>query len=201
MFNNENHTWAIRFRSREMQALEEAIDIFGPSVQALVRRVLSGAGSSEDVEECVSDVFWAAWHDIESYDENRASFRTWLLVLTKYKALDLRRKLIRRCDEITMLGEVAEIRSPYSTEYHVISRESSRELIGFVRGMSEPDRSLFWRRYFYYESLDELAALFDLSKKAIESRLYRCRLALKQKLGLTETETKTETKEALNNGK
>lgn len=197
MFNNENHTWAKRFKNRDMLALEEAIDVFGPSVQALVRRVLSGAGSSEDVEECVSDVFWAAWHNIESYEESRASFRTWLLVLTKYKALDLRRKLIRRGGEITMLREVDEIRSQYSTEHHVISRESSRELIGFVRGMSEPDRSLFWHRYFYYESLDELAALFGLSKKAIESRLYRCRMALKQVLRLADSETKEE----LNNGK
>ncbi|SFL06322.1 RNA polymerase sigma-70 factor, ECF subfamily [Paenibacillus sp. 1_12] len=196
MFNNENHTWAKRFISRDKQALEEAIDAFGPSIQTLVKRVLSGAGSAEDAEECVSDVFLAAWHNIEKYEESRASFRTWLLVLSKYKALDLRRKLLRHGDEIIMLRDVEAIQSQCSTEQHALSQESTREIITFVRRMSEPDRSLFWRRYFYYESLDELAAMFGLTKKAIESRLYRCRTALKQALGLTDAE-----KRGINNGR
>ncbi|MFF2886100.1 sigma-70 family RNA polymerase sigma factor [Paenibacillus sp. NPDC057967] len=188
MFKKETHMWAKRFKSRDKHALEEAIDAFGPSIQALVTRVLSGAGREEDVEECVSDVFLAAWHNIESYDEDRASFRTWLLVLAKYKALDLRRKLLRPGSERMMLRDVEAIQSQLSTEQHALSRESTQEVIDFVRRMSEPDRSLFWRRYFYYESLDELAAMFGLTKKAIESRLYRCRTALKKQLGLTDAE-------------
>lgn len=186
--NNEDHQWVKRFKSRDKHALEEAIDLSGPSVQALVKRVLSGAGSFEDVEECVSDAFLAAWHNIESYEESRASFRTWLLVLSKYKALDLRRKLLHPGTEVTRLRDVESLHSPNPTEQNVLSRESTRELIDFVRRMSEPDRSLFWRRYFYYENLDELAAMFGLTKKAIESRLYRCRIALKKALGLTDAE-------------
>jgi RNA polymerase sigma-70 factor (ECF subfamily) len=186
--NNEDHQWVKRFKSRDKHTLEEAIDLFGPSVQALVRRVLSGTGSIEDVEECVSDVFLAAWHHIERYEESRSSFRTWLLVLSKYKALDLRRKLLRPGTEVTRLRDVESLHSPNPTEQNVLSRESTRELIDFVRRMSEPDRSLFWRRYFYYENLDELVAIFGLTKKAIESRLYRCRIALKQALGRTDAE-------------
>ncbi|UJF31488.1 sigma-70 family RNA polymerase sigma factor [Paenibacillus hexagrammi] len=159
--------------------------------------MLSGAGSAEDVEECVSDVFLAAWHSIESYEESRASFRTWLLVLSKYKALDLSRKLLRPGAELMMLRDVeSTIQTQYSAEQHALSRESARELIEFVKMMGEPDRSLFWRRYFYYESLDELAMMFGLTKKAIESRLYRCRTALKQALGLADAE-----KRGINHGR
>ncbi|MFF2483802.1 sigma-70 family RNA polymerase sigma factor [Paenibacillus sp. NPDC058071] len=188
MFKDENRKWVKGFKSRDKRVLEEAIDILGPSVHALVRRVLSGAGSAEDAEECVSDVFMAAWQSIENYEESRASFRTWLLVLTKYKALDLRRKLLRNGGERLMLQDAEALQSPCSTEQHALARESNREVIDFVQKMSEPDRSLFWRRYFYYESLDELAATFGLTKKAIEGRLYRSRNALKQALGLSETE-------------
>lgn len=91
-----------------------------------------------------------------------------------------------------MLRDAEAIHSQCSTEQHALSRESARELVDFVRRMGEPDRSLFWRRYFYYESLDELTEKFGLTKKAIESRLYRCRISLKQALGLTDAEKKGE---------
>jgi hypothetical protein len=80
----EDETWARRFRGGDTQALEEAIGEFGPSMQALVSRVLAGAGSGEDAEECVSDAFLAAWHGIDRYDRSKGSFRTWLLLLAKY---------------------------------------------------------------------------------------------------------------------
>lgn len=110
MDKEENRNWADRFKNRDMHALGEAIDVLGPSVQSLVRRVLSGAGSAEDVEECVSDVFLAAWHNIASYDESRASFRTWLFILAKYKALDLRRKLLRPEEISIALPDVGDER-------------------------------------------------------------------------------------------
>ncbi|WP_281885118.1 sigma-70 family RNA polymerase sigma factor [Paenibacillus sp. YYML68] len=184
MLNKESLSWAQRFESRDERALEEAIDEWGPSVLALVRRVMSGMGSEEDVEECGSDVFWTAWHHIDRYDADRASFRTWLLLIAKYKALDSRRKLMRQEEERITLREAELIPGGTCTEQRALSREFTQELLACVVKMSEPDRSLFWRRYFYYDSLDELAAMFNLTKKAVEGRLYRCRVMMKQALGL-----------------
>ncbi|MEK5024657.1 sigma-70 family RNA polymerase sigma factor [Paenibacillus sp. FSL M7-1046] len=186
---NDSLAWAGRFINKDKKALAEAIDFFGPDVQRLVRRILSGTGSAEDVEECVSDVFMAAWTGISRYEPERASFRTWLFLLAKYKALDLRRKLLRRGGT----GEAdasRAARNEISAEQEVLSRETASELFGCMQQMGEPDRSLFLRRYFLYESLDQLAQTFSLSKKAVESRLYRCRTLLKQKLGLSESQGK-----------
>jgi RNA polymerase sigma-70 factor, ECF subfamily len=186
---NDSLAWAGRFKNKDKKALAEAIDLFGPDVQRLVRRILSGTGSAEDVEECVSDVFMAAWSGISRYEPERASFRTWLFLLAKYKALDLRRKLLRRggTGEADASGATW---NEISAEQEVLSRETASELIGCVQQMGEPDRSLFLRRYFLYESLDQLAQTFSLSKKAVESRLYRCRTLLKQALGLSESQGK-----------
>lgn len=192
-YDDDNHQWAKRFLSRDKRALEEAIDVFGPSVHSLVKRILAGVGSLEDAEECASDVFLTAWHSIERYEAARASFRTWLLLIAKYKSLDVRRKLLRRQDS-ALLNDAEEVRSERSAEQEALSRESTRELIAYVQRMGEPDRSLFWRRYFLYEGLDELASAFGLTKKAVENRLYRCRTALKQFLTLTETEREEEMK-------
>jgi RNA polymerase sigma-70 factor (ECF subfamily) len=188
----EDETWARRFRGGDTQALEEAIGEFGPSMQALVSRVLAGAGSGEDAEECVSDAFLAAWHGIDRYDRSKGSFRTWLLLLAKYKALDRRRQLLRQAEKTELKENV--VTSGESTEREALDRETARELIRFVRELEEPDRSLFWRRYFQYEGLEQLAHAFGLTKKAVENRLYRCRTALKLALRLPDAEERNDDK-------
>lgn len=173
-----------RIRKRDTRALEEAIDAYGLALKALVTRILSGRGSAEDAEECVSDAFLAAWHDIDKYDGQRGSFRTWLYTIAKYKALDKRRQISRLANAAS-LQEDTYIAGA-SAEQQAMSSETERELIDLIRKFGEPDRSLFWQRYFYYEELEHLAQLFGLTKKAVENRLYRCRVALRQALHMTE---------------
>lgn len=177
--------WPGRFSAKDKQALAEAMNEYGTDVLRLVKRILAGCGRAEDAEECVSDVFLAAWNHIGQYDPERASFRTWILILAKYKALDLRRKLQPGLGR-TISGEAIPVQSSSNTEQEILRREAAEELLHHIGQLQEPDRSLFLRRYYLYESLDELAEAFDLTKKAVENRLYRCRTILKQALQQTE---------------
>lgn len=177
--------WPARFRDKDKLALAEAMDEYGTDVLRLVKRILAGCGRAEDADECVSDVFLAAWNDIGRYDPERASFRTWILILAKYKALDLRRKLQPGLGR-TMSEEALPVQSSSNTEQEILRREAAEELLHHIGQLQEPDRSLFLRRYYLYESLDELAEAFDITKKAVENRLYRCRTILKQALQQTE---------------
>lgn len=177
--------WPGRFRDQDKQALAEAMDDYGTDVLRLVKRILAGCGRAEDAEECVSDVFLAAWNNIERYDPERASFRTWILILAKYKALDLRRKLQPGLGR-TISEEAVPVQSSSNTEQEILRREAAEELLHHIGQLQEPDRSLFLRRYYLYESLDELAEAFGFTKKAVENRLYRCRTILKQALQQTE---------------
>ncbi|MEK4003094.1 sigma-70 family RNA polymerase sigma factor [Paenibacillus sp. FSL H3-0333] len=180
-------SWPGRFSRGDKQALADVMDYYGTDVLRLVKRILGGCGRAEDAEECVSDVFLAAWNNIERYDPVRASFRTWIFLLAKYKALDLRRKL-----QSELGGRIEEtaldIQSGNNTEQEILQRESAGELLRHIGQLHEPDRSLLLRRYYLYESLDELAAAFGLSKKAVENRLYRCRIILKQAMQQTDQE-------------
>ncbi|WP_342476726.1 sigma-70 family RNA polymerase sigma factor [Paenibacillus sp. FSL H7-0350] len=177
-------SWPGRFSRGDKQALADAMDYYGTDVLRLVKRILGGCGRAEDAEECVSDVFLAAWNNIGQYDPDRASFRTWILILAKYKALNLRRKLQPGLDQ-TMGQAAIPVRSSSNTEQEILRREAAEELLHHIKQLQEPDRSLFLRRYYLYESLDELAEAFDLTKKAVENRLYRCRTILKQTLQQT----------------
>ncbi|OPA79022.1 RNA polymerase subunit sigma-70 [Paenibacillus selenitireducens] len=160
-------------------ALEFLMNAYANVVYGLIQRILGGLAQKEDIEECVSDVFVAAWNRIDEYDRSKAIFKTWLLILAKYKALDYRRKLIKQ--NITLSLEV-DPAALHETEDVILSKEATQVTMGIIDSFPEPDRSLFYRRYFYYEKLDVLALQYGLTKKAIESRLYRCRTLLRQQL-------------------
>lgn len=117
-------SWPGRFSRGDKQALADVMDYYGTDVLRLVKRILGGCGRAEDAEECVSDVFLAAWNNIERYDPVRASFRTWIFLLAKYKALDLRRKL-----QSELGGRIEEtaldIQSGNNTEQEILQRESA----------------------------------------------------------------------------
>ncbi|WP_214627712.1 sigma-70 family RNA polymerase sigma factor [Paenibacillus agaridevorans] len=168
-------------RHRLPSGLGSLMEKYGDVVYGLVRRVLAGAGRTEDVEECVSDVFLAAWKRIDEYDMTKGTLRTWLLILAKYAALDTRRKLLRHQVMQSFDGHAAA--PGESVEEKVITKEASAELLALVNALPEPDKSLFYRRYFFYESIEQISQGLNLTVKAVESRLYRLRKWFKAKLG------------------
>src|SRR6267154_775582 len=87
---------AQRLLERDPDALETLISRYSREVFYFIRLVLDGVGFAQDAEECVNDLFVAVWQEIDSFDPERGTLRTWLTMRAKYIALDRRRHLIRR---------------------------------------------------------------------------------------------------------
>jgi RNA polymerase sigma-70 factor, ECF subfamily len=166
-------------RSQCPSALEQLMDRYGNSVYGLVSRILAGIGQTEDMEECVSDVFLATWKRIEQYDAEKGSLRTWILLLAKYLALDARRKLLRQPGMEEFIDKVSR---GQSLEETVLTKEAMVEMTAWANSLPDPDRTIFYRRYYYYESVEQIAIELKLTSKAVENRLYRLRKSLKSSL-------------------
>lgn len=67
------------------QALSELYDRFSANLLALARRVLH---STEDAEEVLQEVFIHAWNRADRYDPARSSVSTWLVLITRSRAID-----------------------------------------------------------------------------------------------------------------
>ncbi|MCC3376752.1 sigma-70 family RNA polymerase sigma factor [Cohnella sp. REN36] len=171
-----------RLRLGETAALAALMDAYGADVYRLVGRVLQGAGSKEDVEECASDVYVGAWRRIAEYDAARGTLRTWLLILAKYRALDARRRLLRE-RRVHPLDGSPEPQAPEDTERAVLRKAELECLVRAVDDLGALDRTLFYRAYFYYESQEAIARDLGLTRKAVENRLRRLRERLKTRLG------------------
>lgn len=170
---------ALRLKERDPAALEILMDAYGSNVYHLVRRILGMYGSKEDIEECVSDVFITVWNKIAEHDPNRGSLKTWVHILAKYNALDCRRRLAGRprFEAINL-----ELKNNENTENSVMLKIEINEILQIVDSFDLLDRSIFYKKYFYYESLETVAQVLGLTRKAVENRLRRVRIALKQRL-------------------
>lgn len=65
-------------------------------VYYLTYNILNIGNSKEDIEECVADVFLEVWLKVNEFNSERSNFKTWVLILTKFKALTYKRKLLKK---------------------------------------------------------------------------------------------------------
>lgn len=166
-------------RSRTPAALEALADAYTAPVYALVHRVLSGAGTAQDVEECTGDVLYLAWERAERFDPGRAPLRTWLLMLAKYQALEVRRRLLRQADQVPV-SEADFAPDPQDQPETALAARAERAAVQQALDQLPPvEKELVYRRYFLGERVDAMAVALGLTRQAADNRLWRARKTLK----------------------
>ena len=188
---------------RNSRALEALIARYSREVTYFVRVVLDGVGTLQDAEECANDLFIVVWDDIESFDPVRGTLRTWLTMRAKYLALDRRRQIQRRqaiagvnatqasardheddrlpADVIADSHDQAE-----SLDLLLERRERHAQLRRALEELPELDRLLVYLRYFRLDPTEEIAARTGLTRRAIDTRLWRARKMLRETMEAAE---------------
>ncbi|MGE5391572.1 MAG: sigma-70 family RNA polymerase sigma factor [Deltaproteobacteria bacterium] len=166
-------------RNQDSAAYEYMIARYSKTIYCLAHNILSKSHSKEDIEECVADVFLDAWIKIGEFDGEKANFRTWLLILTKYKALTYRRK--KGFKKVVNIEDV-ELKDDNNLEKLVLLRQDQEQVMEIIDSFQEPDREIFIRRFVLGEKINDLARAFNLSRTAIDNRLLRGRKIIKEGL-------------------
>ena len=74
------------------------------------------------------------------------------------------------------------IASGSSPEQQLLGKELENAVAKFVRELPKQDGNIFARRYFYVESIDQIAQRYDMSANTVRVRLSRMRRSLKDYL-------------------
>lgn len=165
--------------NQDEDAYEYMVCKYAKIIFCLAYNILSGSHSKEDIEECVADVFLDAWIKISEFDEERANFRSWLLILTKYKALSYRR---RKSPSNVVDIEDVEVKDDHNLEKQVLLRQEQEQVIKIINSFQKIDREIFVRRFFLGEKINDLAEALNLSRSAVDNRLLRGRKTIKEVL-------------------
>lgn len=145
------------FFQRCEEAVTQTQKKYGALCRSVAQRLLS---DPRDTEECVSDTYLRAWNAIPP--ERPRSLRAYLARITRNLALD-RYKYNTAAQRSTALTDAFEELEPWiATEQgdpdtELDASELRRVLNGFLRRQSAEARVFFLRRYWYGESIREIA--------------------------------------------
>lgn len=164
--------------SGDKDAVRELINSYGPMIRYIISPILK---DEREREECFSDVIMRAMEKIGTYSEEKGSFKSWLSVLTRNTALNRAKGLRREPDIQTIDENMAS--SKDDPENEVIRKETLKSLERAVSNLSERDKALFYRRFYYCQSISQIAAEMGMTQRAAEGRLYRLKKKLRKELG------------------
>ncbi len=170
------------FFCRNENAINETERKYGRYLLKIAYNILS---NTEDSEECVNDTYIKAWNTIPPQKPNVLS--SFLGKITRRLAIDIFRKKHaekRTNSEFSIsLSELDEcIPDKFSTEIEFEYNQLTEKLNAFLSSLSKENRDIFICRYFYSDSIKEIASFFGTSESKIKSSLFRSRKTLKDQL-------------------
>lgn len=169
------------FFARSEDAVEQVKAKYGPACMHLLHNLLL---SQQDAEECANDVYLALWNTIPP--QRPQPLLTYLLKIARNQAL---RRITynnaqrREIKQVISLEELEGcLASGETVEQIVNGKLLNEEVERFLRALPKEDRQLFLRRYWFCDSVEELAKLFGWSKSKVKSKLFRLRSRLRAHL-------------------
>ena len=163
------------FFDRNEKAIEEASAKYGSYCRTVAENILS---SCEDAEECVNDALFKAWNAIPP--AKPAVLRTFLGRIIRNTALDIYKK--KNAEKrgsgqfAAVLDELAECVSGGSEpEKEIDKAELTAAINFFLATLPEDKCALFVRRYWFAESVSELAKKSGMSENNVSVSLSRIR--------------------------
>lgn len=166
---------------RSEEAITQTDQKYGALCRSIARNMLHRA---EDVEECLNDTYLGAWNAMPP--ERPRALCAFLLRIAKNNALkkiEYSTAQKRGGQMDVSLSELEEcLPSGARAEEHAELAELTGTINRFLRAQSRQNRQIFIRRYWFFDSIADIAALFGLSEGKTKTLLFRMRGKLRAQL-------------------
>lgn len=166
--------------SRTEQAIQALSDTFGKGLYKLCMNIL---GNHHDSEECVSDTYLALWNAIPPQRPTPLPpyvYRVGRNIALKKLRSDTAQK---RCSQYDLsFEELSGAISGEDLETAVDAKALGQAIDRFLDTQSKTNRILFVRRYWFGDSIKDLASFSHMSPNTVSVRLSRLRKELKDTL-------------------
>ena len=178
----EDHRIVDLYWQRNERAISETAAKYGKYLQSISYQILR---NTEDADECVNDTYNDAWQSMPPHRPSILS--TFLGKITRRISIDRWRKNSaekRGGGEMALaLDELEEcVAGTGDVEAEVEKRELQRKLNAFLLALPHIDRQVFMCRYWYLDSIADIAEQFAYSESKVKSMLYRTRNRLRTML-------------------
>lgn len=163
-----------RLQAGDPEALAALMEQYRSYVCTIIANILGTAGQPSDIEELVSDTFYAIWSHAASIQPGK--LKAYLGVTARNKA----KSFLRSLRELPMDLDTVELPDPKdSPDDSLIRQETAMQVKRAIHKMRPKDREIFLRYYYYMQPTDVIAKHMSIPASTVRSRLSRGRKILK----------------------
>lgn len=165
--------------AREESAIRETEKKYDRYLTKIAHNILN---NPEDSRESVNDTYLAAWNSMPPHRPSVLS--AYLAKLTRRISIDCFRYRTREkrlgSEYAISLSELGDCVSGGNTTEEIVNVKLLADAIGiYLRTQSAEARTAFLARYYFLDSVRDVAAYLGISESKCKSLLYRTRIGLK----------------------
>lgn len=175
--HNKEQRLAAALKKGRQSALAEIIDGYAGYVCAVIRNFSRGAFAEDEIDEICNDVFFNLWEHREGLNVE-LGLKSYLSAISRNAVKNRFRSAKPPPEDIEGLDIAADI----SVEYKAELNELMRVLDELIKALSDEDREIFMRFYFYGQKSSEIALITNTAEGTVRSRLSRTRAKLREEL-------------------
>lgn len=164
------------FWSRSEQAITETDIKYGDMCMNLAQNIVA-CHQDADAEECVNDTYLGLWNAIPPTRPNIFSAYIAKIVRNISMKKATYNNAQKRSSNMTISiheleAYVAAEDAPSDTVY---AQELAASIERFLRNIDYESRNIFLRRYWFFDSISDIANRFSISESKVKSQLFRTR--------------------------
>lgn len=162
--------------ARNEDAIRQTDISYGRRLNILAQRMLH---SREDAEESVSDTYLKAWNTIPPRrPQHLFAYLAKICRNFSLDRLDWKNAAKRKAEVVSLTQEMELCIPDTQRERQRDGKELGMLLDAFLRTLTPENRVVFLRRYWYVDTIAEIAVRYGLSESAVQMRLSRTRAKL-----------------------
>ena len=163
--------------ARDEEAIKQTDIKYGKLCHSVAYNILN---NNEDSEECVNDTYIGVWNVIPPARPN--NFMAFVCKITRnlsLKRLEAMSRQKRSQAILVSLDELAEVLSDESIADGVSDEDIGKLISEFLRNEKSEIRDVFIRKYYFFDSIGDIARRYDFTESKVKNMLHHTRTKLK----------------------
>lgn len=164
--------------ARDEQAIKETDIKYGKLCFSMANNILS---NDEDSEECVNDTYLSVWNKIPPTRPN--NFRAFICKIVRnlsIKKLEFNLRLKRTQNVTVSYAELEEVLPDTRTTPEWEYENLGKIISDFLDSEKEDARNVFIRKYYFFDSISDIAERYSFTESKVKNMLYHSRNKLRE---------------------
>ena len=159
--------------ARNEDAIKETDAVYGRKLHTLAERIVQ---NFEDAQECVSDTYMKTWDTIPP--QRPQYFFAYIAKICRNFALgvlDFKNAAKRKGEVVALTQEMEACIPDPAHQRRLEGEELGKVLNRFLETLSYESRVIFLRRYWYLDTVAEIAERCGITQSKVKTQLHRTR--------------------------